>query len=71
MQPVEIFKTNVTSKEAAEKVLDYLSASFPSYKINFDLEDCDKVLRVVGNRIPVDKVLDTVNQMGYDCELIN
>lgn len=70
MQPVEIFKTNIDSKEKAEEVLDYLSGSFPSYQINFDLEDCDNVLRVVGNEICVEKILHAMTKIGYHCELI-
>lgn len=43
---VEIFKTNVKNKKQAGKVLKALSTSLPAYFFNFDLDDCDRILRV-------------------------
>ena len=43
---VEVFKTNITSERKAEQVLQLISSEFPSYKVDFDLEDCDNILRV-------------------------
>jgi len=43
---VEAFKTNVQKKAQSKMLLCILSEAFPSFKINFDLSDCDKVLRV-------------------------
>ncbi|MBK8603962.1 MAG: hypothetical protein IPN87_13160 [Saprospiraceae bacterium] len=45
---VEIFKTNVKKKKRSEKVVSLLSMKYPDLKINFDLEDCDKILRIEG-----------------------
>jgi len=46
MRTVEIFKTNVLSKRAAKIILEEIGSHQPEYKCNFDLEDCDKVLRI-------------------------
>jgi hypothetical protein len=43
---VEVFKTNVGSKRAAKIILEEIGLHNPHYKCNFDLEDCDKVLRI-------------------------
>jgi len=43
---VEIFKTNVNSKKQAGKVLKALNSCLPAYFFNFDLDDCDRILRV-------------------------
>lgn len=43
---VEVFKTNVTSERKARQVLHLINRKFPSYKVNFDLEDCDNILRI-------------------------
>ncbi|MGM8362258.1 hypothetical protein ACSV4D_10120 [Flavobacterium sp. ARAG 55.4] len=43
---VEIFKTNVTHNQLANKIVADLKHLYPEYRINFDLEDCDKVLRI-------------------------
>jgi len=38
---VEVFKTNVQKKAQSKMLLCILSEAFPSFKINFDLSDCD------------------------------
>lgn len=43
---VEIFKTNVNSEPSANEIVYGLNKLYPDCLINFDLEDCDKVLRV-------------------------
>jgi hypothetical protein len=40
---VEVFKTNVSSERHATSLISLLQMAFPHYKINFDLEDCDKI----------------------------
>ena len=46
---VEVFKTNVQKKTQSKTLICILSEAFPSLKINFDLSDADKVLRVEGD----------------------
>jgi hypothetical protein len=46
---VEVYKTNVQFEHQALVVIDFLSGHFPMFRLNFDLEDCDRVLRVEGN----------------------
>ena len=43
---VEVFKTDISKKKVARKLVKALSVQFPDYKINIDFADCDKVLRV-------------------------
>ncbi|MCW3083460.1 MAG: hypothetical protein JWP12_826 [Bacteroidetes bacterium] len=43
---VEIFKTNVNDRDQAQLLLTEIHKAFSVYKANFDLEDCDKILRV-------------------------
>jgi pimeloyl-ACP methyl ester carboxylesterase len=40
------FKTDVDSDQVAVKIITALQRIFPGYRINFDLDDCDKILRV-------------------------
>jgi len=46
MKTVEVFKTNVVHKKAAKIILEEIGLHQPQYKCNFDLDDCDKVLRI-------------------------
>ncbi|MDG3582758.1 MULTISPECIES: hypothetical protein [Galbibacter] len=43
---VEIFVTDVTNESSAKHVLKELHTIFKDYSANFDLEDCDRILRV-------------------------
>ncbi len=64
---VEIFKTNVQKESDRDYVITVIQSQFPDYKINFDLEDCDKILRVEGIDIQCDNVMDYVHCLGYTC----
>jgi ribosomal protein L35AE/L33A len=46
---IEVFKTNINCPEKAKQLVDAIHCAFVSYKANFDLEDCDKVLRIVSS----------------------
>ncbi|MGN6638131.1 MAG: methyltransferase type 11 [Mucilaginibacter sp.] len=67
---VEVFKTNVRYKRQAKMLLEVLSTSFPRFKINFDLEDCDKILRIEGKKIPQQKITALVTGRGYQCSVL-
>ncbi len=64
---VEIFKTNVQKESDRDYVMATMQNRFPDYKINFDLEDCDKILRVEGIGLQYNNVTDHVNGLGYTC----
>ncbi|MGN6531470.1 MAG: hypothetical protein ACTHK0_06930 [Ginsengibacter sp.] len=65
---VEVFKTNVYAVSNSEKIIELLYQHFPECKINFDLDDCDKILRIEGFSIENEKIKLIVNQNGYLCE---
>tara|TARA_R110002050_G_scaffold34230_1_gene86574 strand:+ start:14085 stop:14333 length:249 start_codon:yes stop_codon:yes gene_type:complete len=46
---VEIFKTNVNNQRLASMIISDLNQLYPEYRINFDLEDCDNILRIEDN----------------------
>ncbi len=68
---VEVFKTNVLQKHKSRVLLFELYKSFPGHKINFDLADCDKILRVEGNSIPLKRIIRLLNVNGYSCEVLS
>ena len=68
---VEVFKTNVQRKTQSKMLLSILSEAFPSFKINFDLSDCDKVLRVEGDNIEALRIMILVKENGFMCEILN
>ena len=64
---VEIFKTNVKKKKRSEKVVSLLSMKYPDLKINFDLEDCDKILRIEGESFCPTRITKKKNKLGHKC----
>lgn len=64
---VEVFKTNVQELDHAEELKALLAAHFPGSKINFDLDDCDKVLRIEGENFIAGKIMTLVNMRGFNC----
>lgn len=67
---VEIFRTNVPDKTLANKIISVLYNYFPDTQINFDLEDRDKILRVEGSIIDVEKVTDILRSLQVKAELL-
>ena len=68
---VEIFRTNVDDHSQAQQIIMLLNHHFPAFIINFDLHDCDKILRVKGESIPVDEIETIVASQGYYCCVLN
>ncbi len=68
---VEVFKTNVQKKAQSKMLLCILSEAFPSFKINFDLSDCDKVLRVEGDNMEASRIMILVKEYGFKCEVLD
>jgi hypothetical protein len=67
---VEVFKTNVRRQRQATLLFNILSRQFPLLRINFDLDDCDKILRVEGDDISQEKIAELVIENGYNCEIL-
>jgi len=68
---VEIFKTNVQKESDKNYIIAVINTQFPDYKINFDLEDCDKILRVEGIDLECNNIIDYVHCLGYTCERLD
>ena len=67
---VEVFKTNVEEVELSELLIRQLENQFPDSLINFDMEDCDKILRVEARTITPEKIIQILNSNGYSCEVL-
>jgi hypothetical protein len=69
---VEVFKTNVYDAEEAQLLCKALRQTFPAYEVNFDLDDCDRILRIKNRtgRIDVFPVVRVLSNHGYEAEVL-
>ena len=67
---IEVFKTNIEEPEQAKKIISLLLHYFPGVKINIDLHDCDKVLRIEGCNFLTSQVILLVKESGFVCHLL-
>lgn len=69
---IEVFKTNVQFQKDALQIVDSLQKIMINAKINFDLEDCDKILRIKGTNKFMNKyIINFLNRLGYNCEILD
>lgn len=67
---LEVFKTNIQDKRQATIVKEKIFFHFPECKLNFDFEDCDKILRVEGASFCTKKILEIVCTSGFFAEVL-
>jgi len=69
---VEVFKTNVDSEHEATSIVNALHYNFQHYKANFDLEDCDRILRVESENgtLKVFELLLFLGELGLKVEVL-
>jgi hypothetical protein len=67
---VEVFKTNVSSGEHADALSALLTQRFHLQGVSFDLEDCDRVLRVSGDVIVPHRITEALYEYGYECSVM-
>ncbi len=69
---IEIFKTNVGNAGHAKQLVRMIHEHFSHLKANFDLEDCDRILRVKfnGTSLNVEVVISFLETLGVHAEIL-
>jgi len=69
---IEVFKTNVEDSCHAELLIDQIHKKHAHYTANFDLDDCDKILRVECKMSVIEPsfLINLLNKFGYDAEVL-
>lgn len=65
---VSVYKTNVTTKTKLRKAKPVLNRILLNSKWNFDLEDCDKILRVENQESLSCLLIAELSKIGIHCE---
>ena len=68
---VEVFKTDVVNSEDANGLKNLIEITFLNCKVNFDLDDCDRILRVVHDGIlQPERLIKFLKSNGCDAEVL-
>lgn len=67
---VEVFKTNVECPVEAAILVKKLTRQLPACKINFDLNDCDNILRIEGEDIELPTIVTIMQDDNYECVVL-
>ena len=67
---LEVFKTNVQEPETAQQLVCILTSIFPDSRVNFDLQDCDNVLRVEGDIVQPERIIELVYARGFKAAVL-
>lgn len=68
MKSVKVYKTDLDDRLTANKILDEIRWAFPGSDPSFDLEDCDKVLRIEKPASGIDeqRIQSILKTYGYE-----
>lgn len=67
---VEVFKTNVEETGESAKIIARLRDLYPKGRINFDLSDCDRILRIEADQVCITEIINLLASIGYRCEVL-
>lgn len=67
---VEVFKTNVEETGESARIVARLRDLYPKGRINFDLSDCDRILRIEADQVCITEIIDLLTSIGYRCEVL-
>lgn len=69
---VEVFKTNVIHKEEANMLIGLIHRAFAEYRANFDLDDCDSILRIksISGTVRHACLITLLNDYGFNAEVL-
>jgi len=69
---IEVFKTNVRHHEQAKMLSIVIHYTFKAFTANFDLEDCDRILRVKSENEPIEPpcIIELLNDLGFEATVL-
>lgn len=64
---VYVFKTSVKTKKQVKNIAYHLNSVAQITKWNFDLQDCDKILRVEAKNMDSRQICELMQSLEYHC----
>ncbi len=70
---IEVFKTDVKDRSQAVLLLAQIHQTFAHYTAQFDLDDCDRILRVHCSFGSVQslRLIELLNDFGFQAEVLS
>lgn len=65
---IYIFKTSIKTKRQVQKLKPHINTILPNEKWSFDLEDCDKILRIDSDENIVLQITHLLHVHKFYCE---
>lgn len=65
---IYVFRTSVKYKNQIKKTSNKINEINGIQDWNFDLEDCDNILRIEANKDITKKICRKLNSLNYTCE---
>jgi hypothetical protein len=62
-----VFKTSVRTKYEVKKLKPHINTILPGEKWNFDLDDCDKILRIDTEETTAGRIKDLLTVQRFYC----
>lgn len=66
-----MFKTSVSKKSESHRIIQELKNIIPEARINFDLKDCDKILRIEATHFEIESIHSILHKHGYKSEILD
>lgn len=67
---IEVFKSNIIKKKQANEFKKKCLNKYPNYQITFDLEDCDKIVRVEAISLNVKDIMDIAHNANILLQIL-
>ena len=65
---IHVFKTSVTKEVDIKKLKPRIDGLTDDMKWNFDLEDCDNILRIDSSSISPKTIIEVLNEFNFECQ---
>jgi hypothetical protein len=62
-----IFKTNIQTEFDKLRIKNVLDASQKVLKWNIDMDDADRVLRIVSDSLKPEQIISVLDYVGFEC----
>lgn len=70
---IEVFKTNVDHPSQASMLTNVIHLRFDGYLATFDLEDCDRILRIESrtDTVSATALVELLREFGFRAEVLS